>query len=83
MAQEYSENDLDREITLLQDSPYVALARRAQRARYQKQQKLYQLRWLEKRGRQLHEAGVTMESLAEQMRQERATWVFPEDDGEL
>ena len=69
-----TEEQIELEIQTLSESPFVALARKEQRVRYQKQQRLYQLRWLEKRGRQLQEAGVTMESLSEQMRREREAW---------
>ena len=74
------DDHLEQEIAILNKSPLVALARKEQRARHQRQQRLYQLRWLEKRGRQLQEAGVTMESLSEQMRRERETW---DDDDAL
>ena len=73
------EDHLEQEISILNKSPLVALARKEQRARYQKQQRLYQLRWLEKRGRQLQEAGVTMESLSEQMKREREAWDSQDD----
>ena len=69
-----TENQIEQEIKTLSESPVVQLARKAQRAKYQKQQRLYQLRFLERRGRELHEAGVTMETISEQMRREREAW---------
>jgi len=75
-----TEEQIEQEIQTLSESPLVKLARKEQRAKYQKQQRLYQLRWLEKRGRELREAGVTMESLSEQMRREREAW---DDDDAL
>lgn len=69
-----TENQIEQEIKTLSESPFVQLARKAQRAKYQKQQRLYQLRFLERRGRELHEAGVTMETISEQMRREREAW---------
>ena len=54
---------LDAEIERLTHSDAVKLARLEQRIAYKKRQYLYQLRWYEKRGLQLMENGVTMESL--------------------
>lgn len=73
---------MDQEISILNKSPLVALARKEIRARYVKQQRVYQLRWLERRGRELRDAGVTMESLSEQMRRERASWDSQDDQDE-
>lgn len=53
------------EIAELQNSPYVKLARKEQRIRYRRRQFLYGLRDLEKKGKALAEAGVTLESLDE------------------
>lgn len=75
-----TEEQIEMEIQTLSESPLVALARKEQRAKYQKQQRLYQLRWLEKRGRELRDAGVTMESLSEQMRRERESWDAQDDE---
>lgn len=65
MAKEYGLTDeqVEREIERLTQSPMVALARREQRLRYKRRQYLYQLRDLEKKGRALEKAGITMEVL--------------------
>lgn len=57
------DDQLDAEIDRLTHSDAVKLARLEQRIAYKKRQYLYQLRWYEKRGLQLMENGVTMESL--------------------
>lgn len=51
------------EIEQLKHSEFVQLAKEEERARYRRRQYLYQLRWLEKRGRQLAAQGVDLESL--------------------
>ena len=51
------------EITRLQSSPLVKLARKEERIRNQRRQYMYQLRMYEKKGKQLAQDGVTMESL--------------------
>ena len=65
MAKEYGLTDeqVEQEIERLRQSPLVALARREQRIRYRRRQFLYQLRDLEKKGRALEKAGITMEVL--------------------
>ena len=57
------DDQLDAEIERLTNSEAVKLARLEQRIAYKKRQYLYQLRWYEKRGLQLMENGVTMDSL--------------------
>jgi hypothetical protein len=56
---------VEEEIARLNESEYVALARREARLRYRRRQYLYQLRDLEKKGRALSEAGITRELLDE------------------
>lgn len=48
---------VEEEIKRLNNSPYVRLARQEQREKYRKEQYMYQLRWLEKRGMQLQAEG--------------------------
>lgn len=55
---------VEQEILRLRESEYVKLARKEERIRYQRRQVLYQLRNLEKRGKALAEAGITMEILS-------------------
>lgn len=65
MAKDYGLTDeqVEQEIERLTQSPLVALARREQRVRYRRRQYLYQLRDLEKKGKALQKAGITMEVL--------------------
>lgn len=65
MAKEFGLTDeqVEREIERLTESPLVALARREQRLRYRRRQYLYQLRDLEKKGKALERAGITMDVL--------------------
>lgn len=65
MAKEYGLTDeqVELEIERLAQSPMVALARKEQRVRYRRRQYLYQLRDLEKKGKALQKAGITMEVL--------------------
>lgn len=64
MRQEFlSDEQVEKEIEKLQASPLVKLARREQRLRYRRRQFLYTLRALEKKGKELQEAGITLEML--------------------
>ena len=65
MAKDYGLTDeqVEMEIERLKQSPMVALARREARIRYRRRQYLYQLRDLEKKGKALEKAGITMEVL--------------------
>lgn len=54
--------DVAIEIERLKDSEAVRLARVEQRYKYRQRQCLYQLRWLEKRGKELMARGVTENS---------------------
>ena len=59
--------EVEKAIEELKASPFVALARREQRLKYQYRQKLYTLRNLDKRGRELAAIGVTIDTLDELM----------------
>ena len=52
-----TEEQVEMEIERLTHSPYVQLARQEQRAKYRRQQYMYQLRWMEKRGKELEAQG--------------------------
>lgn len=66
MAKEYlTDAQVEEEIARLRDSDYVRLAKKEQYIRYRRRQYLYGLRNLEKKGKALAEAGITMELLAE------------------
>ena len=64
MAREtLSDMQVEQEIARLQESPYVKLANRERRVRERRRMYLYSLRQLEKKGKALEEAGITMEVL--------------------
>jgi hypothetical protein len=64
MAREFLTDDqVELEIDRLLESDAVKLAKEEQRIKYRRRQYLYQLRWYEKRGKQLQKDGVTFESL--------------------
>lgn len=65
MAREFlTDEQVEREIERLQESPLVKLAKKEQRIKYKRRQYLYQLRNYEKRGRELQKAGITFDILA-------------------
>ena len=51
------------EIAKLQQSDFVKLARKEMRLKYKRRQTLYQLRNLDKRGKELAKAGITPENI--------------------
>ena len=51
------------EIARLQQSDFVKLARKELRLKYKRRQTLYQLRNLDKRGKELAKAGITPENI--------------------
>lgn len=64
MAKEFlSDFEVEQEIERLQISPMVKLARKEQRLLYKRRQALYNLRALEKRGKQLVKKGITMDNI--------------------
>ena len=64
MAKDFlTDEQVEREIERLTGSEAVRIARREQRIRYRRRQYLYQLRDLEKKGKALMDAGITMEIL--------------------
>lgn len=60
-----TDEQVEMEIQNLRDSDNVKLAQREQRIKYKRRQYLYQLRYYEKRGKQLLNAGATLENLEE------------------
>lgn len=60
--------EVEAEIQRLSDSEYVQLARKERRLKVEKRkQKLYQLRNLDKRGRELADMGITLDNIKEVM----------------
>ncbi len=55
--------EVEQEIDCLTKSPYVALAKKEQAIKYRRRQYLYKLRGLEKRGQELAEQGIDLDSL--------------------
>lgn len=58
-----TDDEVEREIERLNNSPYVALARKEQRIKYKRRQYLYTLRSFEKRGIEMTESGITEDML--------------------
>jgi hypothetical protein len=75
MAREIlTDAEVEKEIEKLLDSYHVQLAKKEQRIRYRRRQYLYQLRNLEKHGKELEAAGITYEMLDDMDKDiERAT----------
>ncbi len=69
MARELlTDEQLEAEIKRLSESEYVRLARKENRLKVERQkQKLYVLRSLEKRGKELSDMGITVENIEEIM----------------
>lgn len=64
MAKEWlTDSEVESEIERLTKSPYVALAKKEQAIKYRRRQYLYKLRGLEKRGQELAEQGIDLDSL--------------------
>ena len=64
MAREVlTDEQVEAEIERLRKSEYVALARREMRIKYQRRQVLYNLRNLEKRGKELENSGISLDML--------------------
>lgn len=55
--------EMTEELERLNESEYVSLARLEKRIMYRERQRLYQLRALEKRGRELAAAGFTRQNM--------------------
>lgn len=58
-----TDEQVEMEIERLNASEAVQIARREQRLKYKRRRYMYQLRWLEKHGKELMAAGVTNETL--------------------
>lgn len=64
MSKEWlTDAQVDTEITRLNASPLVKLARTERNIRYKRRRYLYDLRRLERRGKELADAGITIEAL--------------------
>ena len=63
MKKGLTDEQVEMEIKRLENSPLVKLARKEERVRYARRQRLYGLRMYEKKGKELAAAGITMEML--------------------
>lgn len=64
MARDYlTDSEVELEIDRLLNSEHVQLAKKEIRLKYKRRQYMYQLRWMEKRGKQLAAEGTTLETL--------------------
>lgn len=59
----FTDEQVEREIERLLDSDEVRLAKKEQRILYRRRQYMYQLRNMEKRGKQLVDKGITMDNI--------------------
>lgn len=70
-----TDEQVEMEIQRLNQSPHVRLAQKEQRMKAKRRRWLYDLKWLEKRGKQLEAMGVTADNME--------AVLFPaEDDGD-
>ena len=68
MAKDFlTDEAVEREIARLTVTDAVKLARREMRLKYKRRQQLYTLRALEKRGKELEAAGITIDNIDEMM----------------
>ena len=58
-----TDEQVEKEIDKLKQAKAVKLAKQERRVKTKRRQYLYQLRWLERRGRELQAQGVTEEEL--------------------
>lgn len=63
MAKGLTDAQVEQEIARLQQSPHVKLANQERRLREKRRMYLYSLRQLEKKGKELEQAGITAEVL--------------------
>ena len=64
-VRDLTDEQVEMEISRLNASEEVQLARHETRIKNRRRQYMYQLRCLEKRGKQLIDAGITMENMEE------------------
>ena len=63
MAKGLTDEQVEQEIARLQQSPHVKLANQERRLREKRRMYLYSLRQLEKKGKELEKAGLTVDVL--------------------
>lgn len=68
MKRQYvTDDEVEKELNELKESPYVKLARREIYLKNKCRQRLYTLRCLDKRGRELASQGITIDTIDEQI----------------
>lgn len=68
MAKDFlTDEQVAREVERLKQSEYVKLAQKEIRLKNKQRKWLYQLRWLEKHGKQLAKEGITMDNIEQQL----------------
>ena len=67
MRKNWTDEQVEIEIHRLQQSEDVKLAKREQNIKYRRRQQMWSLQYMEKRGKQLREMGVTMENMEEKL----------------
>lgn len=65
-----TDEQVEKEIERLSESEFVKLAKKEENIRYRRRQYLYCLRSYEKKGKELAEAGITMEMLEQMAKEE-------------
>ena len=63
----FTDEQVEQEISRLLSSADVQLAKKEVRIKYKRRQYMYQLRNMEKRGKQLRKDGITMENIEEKL----------------
>ena len=66
-TRKYTPEQVEREISRLNASEAVALARKEEAIRYRREKYMRHLQWMERRGEALMDAGITADNLAEWM----------------
>lgn len=70
MKRQYvTDEEVEKELNELKESPYVKLARREDYLKNKYRKQLYKLRCLDKRGRELASQGITLDTIEEQIEQ--------------
>ena len=82
MREALTDIQVEKKIKELEQSPLVKLARKNNRLKYMRRQRLYTLRNLEKQGRQLQEEGITLEDLEDHALMLRLAYESFEDGDE-
>ena len=82
MKSDLTDEQVELEIERLSKSPLVMLARKEQRLKNARRQALYTLRYLEKRGQELTDRGITYEKLDKLTRMQRSDFDPLDDAGD-